>query len=745
MSVPKTEAVIRDYNGRPTVFVNGQPQPLPGFNASSRPGIYERASEFFYAHKMGVYIIQPRVERFWQGADIHLDPLPSQLSGGWDVEEQAEAVLAGDPDAYLMVRFTPHPPVSWKEAFPQELFITEDGTTVGSSASMASTLFWDTMARASAAIIAWIEKQPWADRVIGYTNFQVTEGTHIPVDRGYLFDHNPQMVAQWRRFLQARYASQDDLRAAHDDPTVTFESVDVPRDRLRGAMPEVTDILYWQSAVGNQPLRDYLELQRDLWHRNFRQVSAAMDEVLERKVIILHDALKLTQQGWNLGAFFDLDPSWSPAYPEVMAGSGHMNVTELFNIPGCDGLMTPLDYQARGIGGVCQTEGIADSLVLRGGYYYGEMDQRTSPVGDGEFGTPRTYDEFAAVSWRNFADAWSRGYNSYWFDIGGGYYDTPEFHQIIGRQVEVIKQSIDWQHETMPGIAMILDDSSVLETNGAGNYMSDAVMWEQKLGLARCGVPYRVYLLEDLALDQFPDHRVFYFPNLFKVDERRLEILRERVFRDGHVVVWGPGSGISNGTDLSVDSVQDLTGFEMRMVEANSPRRVAITNYDHPAVAGLPPGIVYGGSMSYGPLLFPQDGDELGLAWTKWACNEMGLAIKSLGRGAGHPAGADDRRGPGDWASVFSVAAQLPADLWRSLARYAGAHVYCEENEVIMADSSVVALHSVKSGSKHLSLPGQYHVRDLVRDRDVVPDCDGIDFELHGPETAVFQLQAVEK
>ena len=69
MSVPKTEAVIRDYNGRPTVFVNGQPQPLPGFNASSRPGIYERASEFFYAHKMGVYIIQPRVERFWQGRE----------------------------------------------------------------------------------------------------------------------------------------------------------------------------------------------------------------------------------------------------------------------------------------------------------------------------------------------------------------------------------------------------------------------------------------------------------------------------------------------------------------------------------------------------------------------------------------------------------------------------------------------------------------------------------------------------
>ena len=58
---------------------------------------------------------------------------------------------------------------------------------------------------------------------------------------------------------------------------------------------------------------------------------------LERQVIVLHDALKLTQQGWNLDAFFGPDASWSPAFTEVMAGSGHMAVAELFDVPGCDG------------------------------------------------------------------------------------------------------------------------------------------------------------------------------------------------------------------------------------------------------------------------------------------------------------------------------------------------------------------------------------------------------------------------
>lgn len=63
MPAPRTEAEIRDYNGRPTVYINGVPQPLPGFNPSSRPGIFERSCKLFFEHHMGVYIIQPSVRR----------------------------------------------------------------------------------------------------------------------------------------------------------------------------------------------------------------------------------------------------------------------------------------------------------------------------------------------------------------------------------------------------------------------------------------------------------------------------------------------------------------------------------------------------------------------------------------------------------------------------------------------------------------------------------------------------------
>ena len=125
----------------------------------------------------------------------------------------------------------------------------------------------------------------------------------------------------------------------------------------------------------------------------------------------------------------------------------------------------------------------------------------------------------------------------------------------------MLREAAAWQHETVPGIAMILDDEAVLETNGDGRFMNEAVMWEWKTGLARSGVPLRIHLLEDLTLPNFPPHRVFYFPNLFRIDAARRKILEEKVLRNGNVVVWGPGTGISDGTTISAVQATAVTGF----------------------------------------------------------------------------------------------------------------------------------------------------------------------------------------
>jgi hypothetical protein len=104
-----------------------------------------------------------------------------------------------------------------------------------------------------------------------------------------------------------------------------------------------------------------------------------------------------------------------------------------------------------------------------------------------------------------------------------------------------------------------------------------------------------------------------------------------------------------------------------------------------------------------------------------------------------------ERTGPhgSTWHSVFSAAVPLPSSLWRNLARFAGAHVYCEANDVLMASDQVVALHTVKAGTKTIALPGSYRVTDLVRNKAISDGTDTITVEMKSPETCVFHLEPV--
>jgi len=744
--MPDIEVEMR--KGRPTIFIDGQPDALPGYSPGSTREFYEKYMHLFYQHRMGVYAIwidrwgTGGSNRWWSGDTVSGRALLEPTADEFLLDDQVEHILKGDPGAYIIIRFYCRAPQSWTDLHPNEYCINEEGEALGTP-SMASDAFWEQAAAFGAALVEYCEAQPWGDRVIGYNTHYLEEGTHLPVADCWLYDHNPLMQARYRSFLREKYETEESLRAAHNDEDLTFETVRVPKDKLRGSVPEVSSLLYWQDASENQPLRDYLELTRDLFQLRLTQCGRAMEQAAGRKVLILHDAFKQNMLGWNLRGFFGYtwsNVSWSLAYPELMAGSGHMNVADLIsNESSVSGILTPHDYHARGVGGVHLPEGAADTAVLRGKYFWSELDTRSGT----DIGAARDYREWAAITWRNFATGWTRGFNSYWmygFFIADWFGDQP-VQDVIGRQVEVIRESLEWEHQTVPGIAMVLDDAAVLETNGSGNFLNEAVMWEQKMGMARCGVPHNIYVFEDLALDNFPAHRVFYFPNLFRVDEARLDLLKRKVFRDGNVVIWGPGSGISDGTVIGTDSASRLTGFEFEMIPANAQRRILISNFDHPITRDLDAATIIGGPLPYGPVIMPTDGTELGLAWAKGGNNHTGLAIKEFGRGARGSDPCEAERGEGDYAAVFATAVNLPAPLWRNIARHAGAHVYSESSDVLLASNCVVALHSLKSERKRIALPGEFRVKDLIDGTTYAERAGSVEFDLEAPETRVFLLE----
>lgn len=730
------QAEIKPFNGRPTVFVNGKPMALPAYSPVSfrRAEVAKKETARFFPHHMGAYFVSvPSIKfedwayfsdtPFWVGDKVSSTALaPSQGS----MDEQAEHILKGDPGAYIIVRFGVHEPKSWRDLHEDQCFVNEDGDRQ-EVPSLASNLYNHKAAEYAAAIVRHCESRPWAKRIIGYANFERMEGTHEPLVQGWLYDHSLLMTTRWRDYLRAKYETDENLQAAYKDKSLTLDTAEVPRDKLRDDTRSAANLLYFQNAADNQPLRDYLSLQSQLYQRHFRAFATAMKlatNTVGRKRFLVYDTLKQTMQGWANTGFFDASVNWPLVFPDDRAGSGGAGLDSMFDAYGLDGLITPHDYHSRGAGGVYEPEGSVDSAVLRGKYFLSEMDTRSYAGTDVNF-PARDDREFAAVTWRNLATSWTRGFNSYWMDVYQDWFATPGIHQTIERQAQVAEQSINWKHADVPGIAVMLDDQAVLETNGNGAVLNEQVLWDLKLGLARCGVPYRIYLLSDLKRPNFPKHRLFYFPNLYRIDDERLALLKSKVFRNQNVVVWGPGSGISDGTKIGPESATRLTGFQFNYLPINYPRRTLLSNFDHPITASLQPDQVLQSTVAFGPCLYPKDGTELGRAMAKGGRDWSGLAFKRM---------------PG-WKSVFTSSTGFPAELWRNLAKVSGTHVYSASNDILLADSSIVALHSVKSGPKRIDLPGAYAVTDVISGKLVGKNLRAIQFNLKAPETRVFRLQ----
>jgi hypothetical protein len=717
------------------VFQGRKPLPLPAYSpvAGRRSALFLEQTARFFPHQMGAYFITLSNSKggawgdtpFWEGDTVSDKPLTPE---GFSMDAMARHIIEGDPDARIIIRYGPGEPASWRALHPEELWHSEEGEPLAWP-SMASTAFQKKALAYSAAVVRFCESHDWADRIIGYWNGHCCEGTPEPVINDWIYDHSPAMKKRWQTYLKSKYKTVSTLREAYQDKTLTFQSVPLPRDPLKGDLPAINNRLYWQSPAENRPMRDYIDLVTGLFHQWSRDLAKTMREATPRQRFYLYDFLKISMQGWANRGFFDQQLGWPLQFPEHMGFSGHLRVAELFDAEGFDGIITPHDYQARGIGGVYEPEGIADSAILRGKLFFCEMDTRSWTGTDPIF-PARNVKEYAAITWRNLAAGWTRGFYNYWMDVYQDWFADAAMHKVIRHQVEAIKDSVNWDHKTVPGIAMMLDDQALLETSGSGHVMNEHIMWEQKTGMAHCGVPYRIYLLQDLALKNFPRHKVFYFPNLYRVDEAKLALLRKTVFREGNLVIWGPGSGIAWEDKTGPEGAEKLTGFQFDCLRVNHQRRIRITDFTHPLTRSLPADLVIGGPLSYGPILFPTDGIRLGEAWTKRGMDRSGLALKTIGQGKQQ------------WYSLFTTAAPLPAALWRECARFAGAHIYSEENDHVLASQHLVSLHTVKPGRKTIALPRKTRFREITRPgSDWSKPVTRITYTAQAPETRVFLLE----
>lgn len=767
---PRTTYTVQPHNGRPALHIDGRPAPRYSY-AYSYCGSFrwEGAEEIhrkFIDHGCRTFVLCVRggvdgdwgTTPFWTDDGVFPDdPLAVSGSAWQETLDQARFLLDLNPEVRFWLRCNCSPPKRWVEKYPDHLLLNSYGKRY-TEPSLASDLYDEQVGRFIENLVGHCEDQGWGDRMIGYLVYPLGEGTTMLTCEGFLFDQSPVMQEGFGDYLRRRYGSDEALQEAWGREDVTFDSAAVPDDpefRRRGRaqfdiMPEAGHALdfaprrlHWPDPRETAAERDYCLCMRELTERNFRTLCGAVKRTAPEKLAGL-DAFKQSMLGWPLPCIRHGDfESFNTAMHPV---SGAFDMARLLDMEELDAVATPHQYSHRGMGFGYEGEGIGDSVVLHGKLMLMEEDQRTFCEHEGwKYDALADMQEARAGFWRNFASAVTRGCLTYPMDVcDPSYFMADGIQEILGRRREVQEMMLRRHHRDVPSVAMILSDTDMLEEDLSIDYQNLAVLHQQTYGLVRCGAPARTYLFEDLERDDFPSqHRLYLFPDLFRHSPERRELLREKVFRNGNVVIFGPATGITDGTRLSGESATKLTGIPLELVQKEMPRMVRVDRFDHPVTAGLSGRIDYGDSHPYGPILAPREHPDVtrlgGIRWPS-ALSGAGLLIREFGRGAAGN-GTPAPRGEGDYAVVFTAAVPLPPELLQAFAAYSGTHVYSEgTDDLIFADNHVLGIHTTVPGERTFHLPHETEVWDVIEGRKLSDPTEAITLPFDPPQTYLLYL-----
>lgn len=779
-ALPGTRTVVR--SGRPVVVHNREPVSQAIYCDYILRGDWEDRVREFVDSGVKVFHLQCPHGTEGGGEEFHdnafwiADGRHPADDFGWtfSYERQATAILKMQPEARFYIKFLLTPPLDWTRKHPGDMQTDEDGKTFR-EASWASERLQADLRRFIQTLVRYCESRPWGERVIGYLGCPYGEGI-MPLNiAGKMFDCSAANETAFRDWVKAKYRSAAALRKAWCDPDAALDAVRVPRDRewlLKKAQgPATIDgkpvpldslpsnagqtsraLFHWVEHCNAARERDYCLFMRDTFLRWSRTIlSAIKDTAAEfgRSRLAGLDIVKQHQIGWQILSSFD-GIGDGQSFASMFPLSGSIGMRELIDDDLLDTVWNPADYYARTLGFAYESEGLTDSFVIRGKTAMVENDARCYVgIGVKDQGAFRTPAEVEAGLLRNAALTLSRGAQSYWCNVGSSYFHDPKIHKTISRITPMLDALNEAPHrETEHAIAMVVDDESPLYEDFTSGYQTLALILQRIRGLAHCGVPYRILLLSDLEQKALPRYRTWLFPNLFRLDDGVMALLKKKVLRDGNVAVFGPATGITDGTRLSADGASALLGVPMELVPRTTVRHVVVHDNGHPLTRELPANLVYGDSMPYGPTLVPGEwavenagAVPLGHANTCWFIHRTGLFVREFGKGA-----AGNRK-PGkrtarDYAAVWSVAMPIPSAVLRACARFAGSNIWCEQDDVVYASDSLVALHSMKAGARTIRLPRACRVHDAITGKPVGSGrTRKIELRIKPPETRIFTLR----
>lgn len=633
-------------------------------------------------------------------------PIPSDDSVYEVVDQRIQALLDADPQGYVLPRLVFVPVPGWMRQYPNEVVPYADGD----QPSLASDKFWQEAGDSLENLITHIQRTTYAERIIGY-HLERGEWFH-PADSG--FDRSFANREAFRSWLRVKYRnSEAALRAAWFDGQIQFYTVEIPA--LPAARPEIA----FYEPRKQRALIDFLEFTSELTADRLIGLAQVVKKVTENLALV----------SLCYGYTFEFAHTFS----------GHLALGRLLQSDSVDIIAGPPSYRDRLPGEAGSLPSPAGSFRLHGKLFVSENDTKTflappdespddfNPRVDSRFGTEQVHlraigQALAGQTGVAWMDTWGEG----WLDSDDIWQRISGFSTRFQRVIENAKQIA----AASPDVVVLVDERSLLHVQRGDTFVR-RLLQEQREIIQRSGASVGFYLQNDVVSPAFPtDAKMYVFLNPYRVTAEQRAAISEKLQNSGKTLVWMYAVGVCSANGEPDEGAHEIVGITLRRQSWNAEIGSRIADGRHIITERITNRLI-GQKERLNPSYAIDDESRSVTVLANYQQSGLpSVAVKTFN----------------SWKSVFCGEPLLNAELFRGLCRFADVPLYTPgTDDYVYAGSGFVTLHSVRDGSRPLTLPRSSALYDLSDGRLLIEQTRDFRLTLRAKATRSFFAGTLEE
>jgi len=700
-------AAVRIVGGAPTFVIAGRPEPLTAFYGGG--AVYKPALEKMGRCGIRLYTIKWRT------------PEPADREGAYrDLDLDLARLVSAVPECRFIIRLLVRESRWFARRFPNDLQYFSDGTakwvrdSYGSPYvhSWASDAWTAATAGEIVRVINHVRRTRFAEYFAGV---QVCAGNtyewwyyNYP---GKSWDYGPAFQAAFRARMREKYGTVERLNRAWKTRLARFDEIELPLPSEKFAFNQ-----YGYLDPGTQ--RKVV----DYW--------SCFHEFLTDDVVYFSRVIKVASEG-KLLAGFELQGACMTALQ-----NGNYRTKVLERTPTVDFRAAPSVYLNRAPGGSAPLRIDSTSMRLARKVWFNENDFRThkTPTKNVYYNEGNdSAEKSAAVLERLFGRLLVAGAHGYWSENEFGNFADPLIHDVFRRTRLISYAALGVERKSAAEIALVYDEETALIRNWGRHHSHDMLRYS---ALPRLGAPWDFLELDDVLAMERPPYKLYLFAGTGRLDTTEREAIREKLARDGRVLVWFGVPGLVNddaSPATSEDHASGLVGMKLRWHGFTkdpihlTPQGKKLLGIDEEVVFDLARPEIPGKPHRYDKYkkatyynYFKVLDPEIRLG--EFADGGCGFALKRMN----------------GWTSVYVSASNVSEKVLRALARLAGVHIYSESGDVFFADDKFLVVHTRTAGRKRFALRRRSYVLDLLRDREAASNVKVFEVELPAFATGIY-------